>query len=741
MTIISKRRKIWELFAVLTCFMLIYMMFIPIAFSTGSQDTETYAGTSISISVDTSEPLDPQTTNEPSFIIDTNLRNGYENTYEPLTSRGILKWKYPTVEGSYISTPALADLDGNGDLEVVFISDADSVYALTNTGDLIWRNQNYTISRAGQFMTGTGSDWYYYPPLFSSITPVDIVGDRTPELLFGADGDVVSLNASGSEYWVAGDDTRDYISTPAVADLAGLKNSNNTDREIVVFQDNSYTEMVPEIFSAKGELIDTLARPTNWNNLGFASPTIFDLDGNSVPDSWMDIIFGNRYSPMRLYSYDPDTGEYLRITDTSSTVSCMVYGTGAAGNFVGDDEVEYFIGTYEASTVDLDNPALSRGVYYLYDPINESSPEEAACRLWRFSLPNIGSGFLGSPAVGDVHGGLSNPTTGKIGYEGFLGSYDGRIYCIDLNSGTILWQYNTGSPIYSSPALCDINSDTSLEVIIGSNNGIIYCFDGDPTDNLDEGIIDGGGTNYDILWQYDTGGNGTWVSSPVVGDIDNDKNLEVIVGDKDGNVWCLNAGPANLTGQIDWPMFQHDVQNTGVIQTHSKNFKISLELLNGDGENNQYCYAQYHPYNFRITIEDGMGFIDLKDVLLTFDPMGKDIQCKWSRSTNTFTVVNDPSNTIELISTSMDSSTDYSQTWILDFIVVFDWRFDENRPLGCSVKAIGQVNPSRSIYFEDFITVENNLEFVGDLIVTGEYQGPLATGAWVRGEEHRCFKI
>ena len=48
----------------------------------------------------------------------------------PMSTRGRLKWKYPTAEGTYISTPSLVDLTNNGDLEVVFISEDDAVYAL-----------------------------------------------------------------------------------------------------------------------------------------------------------------------------------------------------------------------------------------------------------------------------------------------------------------------------------------------------------------------------------------------------------------------------------------------------------------------------------------------------------------------------------------------------------------------------------------------------------------------------------
>ena len=58
----------------------------------------------------------------------TNLINTDEIINPLPLSRGkILKWKYQTSEGSYISTPALVDLDGDGTLEIVFTSDADEM--------------------------------------------------------------------------------------------------------------------------------------------------------------------------------------------------------------------------------------------------------------------------------------------------------------------------------------------------------------------------------------------------------------------------------------------------------------------------------------------------------------------------------------------------------------------------------------------------------------------------------------
>jgi hypothetical protein len=649
----------------------------------------------------------------------------------PLSSRGILKWKYPTTEGTYISTPALVDLDGDDDLEIVFISEGNAIYALSNTGDVIWKNEDYTISRADEFMT-SGS--FYRPGFFSSVTPADISGDDSFELLFSADNKIVTLDSSGSVIWTAGDSNRDYISTPAVADLAGNITNIKTDQEIVVLRDNTHTELQPQIFDSAGNIITTLPRPYNWNDLGYSSVTLSDLDGSNSPDTWKDIIFSSHGPAMKLYSY---TGtEYQRISQATGTWGTVVYGTGAVGDFVGDAEEEFFVGTYEGALASLNNPAACTGYYYLYDPINDSATQDSHYILWRFALPTTGSGIIGSPAVGDVHGGISNPTTGKIGFEGFLGSYNGVLYSIDLNSGNRLWEFDTGASIFSSPALCDIDSDTQLEVIVASNNGIIYCLDGDPSDGTDEGISDSGGTNYDILWQYDTGGNGTYYSSPVVADIDNDNTLEVVIGDRDGNLWVLNAGPSNITGQIDWPMFQYDAQNTGVLPTRSKSFNITFQLLDGDGDNNETCYAQLKPYTFRVQVDDGMGFTDLKHVILTFDPLGNNVQAKWTRATREFTVINDPENAIEILSTTVNSTTDLGRVWTLDFQVIFNWSFDSDRKIACSVQAVGHINPTRSIYFDEFVKVENDLEFKGNLVAMAEFQGKLQSGSWVRGGEN-----
>ena len=42
---------------------------------------------------------------------------------------------------------------------------------------------------------------------------------------------------------------------------------------------------------------------------------------------------------------------------------------------------------------------------------------------------------------------------------------------------TKLWDFNTGSPVRSTAGIADLNKDGTLEIIIGSDNGYLYCID------------------------------------------------------------------------------------------------------------------------------------------------------------------------------------------------------------------------------------------------------------------------
>ena len=51
-----------------------------------------------------------------------------------------------------------------------------------------------------------------------------------------------------------------------------------------------------------------------------------------------------------------------------------------------------------------------------------------------------------------------------------VGSGDGRIYILDLESGEKIWSYEIGRSISSTPAV------VKGKIIIGSEDGRVYCF-------------------------------------------------------------------------------------------------------------------------------------------------------------------------------------------------------------------------------------------------------------------------
>ena len=167
----------------------------------------------------------------------------------------------------------------------------------------------------------------------------------------------------------------------------------------------------------------------------------------------------------------------------------------------------------------------------------------------------------------------SSPTIGDVDGDGdqdvIIGSDNDYVYCFDGPTGKVNWKYKTGYDVRSSAAIADINNDGVMEVFIGSADKKIYCLNG---------------LTGEPIWIYTTSGEVN--SSPAIGDVDADGFYEVIVGSNDHQVYCLNAADGTLewafaTGAqvwsspaladrnnstanaIEWGMFQKDAKRSG----------------------------------------------------------------------------------------------------------------------------------------------------------------------------------
>lgn len=103
-----------------------------------------------------------------------------------------------------------------------------------------------------------------------------------------------------------------------------------------------------------------------------------------------------------------------------------------------------------------------------------------------------------------------------------VGTFDGLLHAIDLDTGQTRWSYPTGGPILHSPAIVD------GRVITGCHDGAVYAVN-----------VAGG----ELAWRAETGGG--IVASPLVVD------GRVYIGNKAGLMTCLDAATGEMIWQTD----------------------------------------------------------------------------------------------------------------------------------------------------------------------------------------------
>ena len=152
----------------------------------------------------------------------------------------------------------------------------------------------------------------------------------------------------------------------------------------------------------------------------------------------------------------------------------------------------------------------------------------------------------------------------------FFGSEDGNLYGIDINGNALSgWPQNISgdnneSKLNSNPIFADINNDNIPEVIITSENGqlIIYSINGVPYEN------------YPLNYNYG------FIGSPSIIDIDNDGDLEIIIGTSQ-NLSVIDIKENSNASQNYWNTYQGDSHRSGVYIYNSSNLLIGD--LNTDG--------------------------------------------------------------------------------------------------------------------------------------------------------------
>ncbi|HYU31831.1 MAG TPA: S8 family serine peptidase [Thermoanaerobaculia bacterium] len=315
-----------------------------------------------------------------------------------------------------ITSPALGDLDGNGDLEI---------FALSSRGDAFLREAD------GSLVPG-------WPVTFhgnveqSSPLVEDLDHNGQPELVFVRDRKLHVMNVSGRELpgwpqeiggWV--------LSSPAAGDVDG----DGRD-EIVVVSDDAQVY----VFDAAGRRLPGWPRKVGTSsNTG---PTLVDLDGKPG----LEILAG---------------------TSDGLLVALRADGTAPAGSWpahLGS------LGPSSPAVADLDGDgavdivaASVTGRLYRLDRSGRVTDLGKLPGTWAFS----------SPALGDLDG------DGRLEIAIGSGQFDGSgFFSVVDGEGRLLpgWPVATEVAVAASPALADLDGDKRPEVIVPDLGGGLHVW-------------------------------------------------------------------------------------------------------------------------------------------------------------------------------------------------------------------------------------------------------------------------
>ena len=454
---------------------------------------------------------------------------------------------------SFCTTPNFADIDGDGDFDLFFGSDKGYIYFAKNTGSATEpefaapQDSTYGIAQGYAY---DGND--YIPFNYTAPVLADIDGDGDFDLFFGAKTDdfgklLFQRNIGKKEVPQFGpveffpfnlSDAYLYNPNPEFVDIDG-------DGDLDVFIGDKYAS----VFFQKntGNKESPNFGPQQYNPYGLESEffvfytTYFMYSGNLAPssvdidgDGDMDMFFGGPFSDLQFFKNE----------GSSSAPSFQAKGarTGYVssprlGDMDGDGDLDAFSGNWAYYYTNIHKHGFPCGEFPFFENTGTKTEPNFASPDWRpFGLSYL-YGTRSLPALADIDG------------DGNLDLFSGTRY-----GGT--WFYkNQGTPTSpafanyeinpfglqaapdgnSAPNFGDIDDDGDLDAIIGERYGNFLIFEN--TGGKTSPAFDSPQSNPFGLTAvgYDC--------TPMLIDLDGDGDLDLFTGDKYGNIlFSENSG-------------------------------------------------------------------------------------------------------------------------------------------------------------------------------------------------------
>jgi len=389
-------------------------------------------------------------------------------------------------------------------------------------------------------------------PIYSSAIVADIDQDGMDEILVGSDSDkLFCLDANGLTKWQyqTGDDVR---SSPALGDI-----DQDGYLDVVFQSEDGYLYVLDK----DGQTLPGWPRPLGsipYNSYYTATPVLADIDG----DSELEIItlspYRETFNTIRVYAFNSDgETEWTWEKDWPGTESISAHAvtSPAVADVNGDGILEvvvYFNITYHYPSGPGVGIYAIRGTDHqlVYErewsiPITYSSPSIADINkdgklevILSCYYPGAFTSVQAITIEDDfvLWGWYDNPRIDNLSRSSpVIGNINSEFYpeivpggnLITLeHDGDIIWWNNDVYSINSSTVLGDIDNDEQMEIFTAASySGEIHGFDGDGTE------LDG--------FPLETDPDYSIQATPVLCDRDRDGYMDIIVGSTDGRLYRL----------------------------------------------------------------------------------------------------------------------------------------------------------------------------------------------------------